>query len=179
MDEIKVKAEYVVRDLDSRFVDLENALELAQNTHKQTKEVVVPIIKEEGKARYFAIIDQLKPYMDFMRKHDNVFTSRIEIPLFCKDSIRRYFSIGGHDILFSADNFYSIDQPKENSFSTLQFCKNYWYKYVSEFGLFTNWNSYGIVEKVDRQVRAKMEEYIKDINRKTEEILNAKKIMEQ
>ena len=179
MDEIKVKAEYEVRDLESRFADLENALELAQHTHKQTKDVVVPIIKEEGKARYFAIIDQLKPYMDFMRKHGNVFNSKIEISIDCKDNIRRRFLIGGRDINFSGNTFYSTINSKEYSLSTLQSCCDYWYKYLSEFGLLTNWNAYGIVEKVDRQVRAKMERYIKNINSKTEEILNAKKIMEQ
>lgn len=177
MNEIKVTVAYnkpTTSRIDTLFAEYEAAHSLAE----ATKAELTPIINAVGEAKHRAILDQLEPIKEAVKKlhelrkqtyGEGSVSSTYINTYYTLDNDDRGFVIkysewlgGGITIVFSNTNLSSM-----NGFDFEKINRRYEHMYFSaEYGIITNWNKLNIIEGLQKALERQIKDLIDVANRK-------------
>ena len=177
MNEIKVTVNYN-KPLTSRIDNLFAEYEAAHNLTEATKEELVPIIQAVGESKHRAILDQLEPIKEAVKKlhalrkqvygRGNLTTdvgTRYTLNDYERDFVIRYseWSFKSEcSIYFCVTNYSTM-----NGFNFENIEHQYeWHYFGAKDGIITNWNKLNIIEGLQKSLERQIKDLIRVANDK-------------
>lgn len=178
MNEIKVTVTYG-KPTTSRIDNLFAEYEAAHNLAEATKAELTPIINEVGEAKHQAILDQLEPIVESVKKlhklrqqvHGKWNVSRTYVVASYvlnnqkRDFVIKYTeSVNDNPISIHFCNT-SLDMMNGLNFVKINH-KYEWHYFGAYDGIITNWNKLDIIEGLQKALESQIKDLIKITNNK-------------